>query len=533
MRGAYELVASLAAVPSSEPPPADRSTEAAELAVDAPGTEEIAVVPWPLMWRQRAAARASGSDRYPWVVLVASLFGLFAVGFTITVLSISLVDIASDLGSTSDVLTWVITGPILAYAVIGPVAGKLADLRGARRVYLASLLAVTVFAALTAIAWDAASLIAFRVVGAAVGAAIGPSTLAIINKLFPQEKRAQALGYWSLVAAGGPVIGVVAGGPLVELVGWRAIFAVQVPMTLLALLVGYLILPETDRRHDVKLDVAGSALLALGVGSLLAALNRGPSLGWSSPAVVVGFVLCPVLLVAFVVVERRVSHPLIPLRYFTHRNFAFPITNQFFTNFAYMGGFIITPLLLQEELGYGEAKTGFLSIARPLTFAIAGPIAGYVTTKVGERTNAVIGSSLIVVSMIGLAQIGADSTDLLILGSLALSGIGMGTTAPAMTAAIANAVSDQDLGVAGAAQQMMQQVGVVAGIQILQTVQAAREPVVGGIASYHTAYLVGALAAALGVVAACFVRRTRVPSPASGRERGAPSGAPHEAFEPA
>ena len=533
MRGAHEVLGSLAAVPTTDQPPDDRSVEAGELAVDAPGADEVAVVAWPLLWRQRAQKRAADSERYPWVVLVASLFGLFAVGFTITVLSISLVDIADDLGSTSDVLTWVITGPILAYAVIGPVAGKLADLRGARRVYLASLFAVTVFSALTAVAWDAGSLIAFRVLGAAVGAAIGPSTLAIINKLFPPHKRAQALGYWSLVAAGGPVIGVVAGGPLVEAIGWRAIFAIQVPMTLLALIVGYLILPETERRTDVKLDVAGSTLLALGVGGLLLALNRGPSLGWSSPYVIAGFVLCPLFIAAFVVVQRRVSHPLIPLRYFRRRNFALPITNQFFTNFAYMGGFIITPLLLQEELGYGEAKTGFLSIARPLTFAIAGPIAGYIATRIGERTNAVVGSGLIAVSMIGLAQIGASSTELLIVGSLALSGVGMGTTAPAMTAAIANAVDDEDLGVVGAAQQMMQQVGVVAGIQILQTVQAARESAVGGIASYHTAYWVGALAAGLGVVAALFVRSTRAPATTSERERDALPGAPREMLEPA
>jgi EmrB/QacA subfamily drug resistance transporter len=520
-------------VTPADPTEPDRSGRAGDLAVDAPGADEVAVVPWPLLWRQRAQERAASSDRYPWVVLVASLFGLFAVGFTITVLSISIVDIATDLGSTTDILTWVITGPILAYAVIGPVAGKLADLRGARRVYLASLFAVTVFSALTAVAWDAGSLIAFRVLGAAVGAAIGPSTLAIINKLFPPHKRAQALGYWSLVAAGGPVIGVVAGGPLVEAIGWRAIFAIQVPLTVLALVVGYLILPTTERRTDVKLDLAGSTLLALGVGSLLVALNRGPSMGWSSPFVLTGFILCPVILAVFVLVERRVSHPLIPLRYFKRRNFAFPITNQFFTNFAYMGGFIITPLLLQEELGYGEAKTGFLSIARPLTFAIAGPIAGYITTRIGERTNAVIGSSFIVLSMIGLAQIGASSTDLLILGSLALSGIGMGTTAPAMTAAIANAVEDEDLGVVGAAQQMMSQVGVVAGIQILQTVQAAREASVGGIGSYHTAYWVGAAAAALGVVAALFVRSTRAPARAPGRERDAHSGAPHDVLEPA
>src|SRR5690606_33886391 len=135
--------------------------------------------------------------------------------------------------------------------------------------------------------------------------------------------------------------------------------------------------------------------------------------------------------------------------------------------------------------------------------------------------------------MIGLAQIGASSADLWIVGSLALSGIGMGTTAPAMAAAVANSVDDEDLGVVGAAQQMMQQDGVVAGIQILQTVQAAREPAVGGIASYHTAYWVGAGAVALGVVAAVFVRRTRARVGAREHVEDAVTGAPQEALEPA
>ena len=262
MRGAYEVIDSLTAVPSSDPPSADRSTEASELAVDAPGTEEIAVVAWPLLWRQRAAARASGSDRYPWVVLAASLFGLFAVGFTITVLSISLVDIASDLGSTSDVLTWVITGPILAYAVIGPVAGKLADLRGARRVYLVSLFAVTVFAAFTAIAWNAASLIGFRVRRRRGRRRDRPVLARDHQQAVPAASSAPRR--WGTGRSSRPAVRSSvwwSAGPLVEVIGWRAIFAVQVPMTLLALVVGYLILPETDRRDDVKLDVIGSVLL--------------------------------------------------------------------------------------------------------------------------------------------------------------------------------------------------------------------------------------------------------------------------------
>ncbi len=511
----------------------ERRGEAGDLAIEAPGADEVAIMAWPLLWRDRFQTRAVRSDRYPWIVLAASLFGLLSVGFLITVLSVSIAGIAEDLDTTEDVLTWVITGPILAYAVIGPAAGKIADLFGARRVYLLSLVAVGVFAALTAVSWNAGSLIAFRVLGAAVGAAIGPASISMINKMFPPERRALALGYWSLVAAGGPMLGVVLGGQAVETWGWRLIFQVQVPLTLVALVIGFLVLPETERRRDVRFDVLGSVILALGVGSLLVALNRGPATGWASPVVVVGFVLFPVLVAAFILVERRVEHPLVPLRYFSRPNFAFPITNQFFTNFAYMGGFIITPLFIQDVFGYGEARTGYLMAPRPLAFAIAGPIAGWIAVKVGERKNAVVGSLLIVASMLGLAMVDGATSDLFIVGALVLSGIGMGTCAPAMAAAVANAVDEADLGVVAAAQQMVAQVGVVAGIQILQTVQAAREPLDGLVPSYHAAFFVGAAAAGLGVVAAFFVRSTHRPDSVAGRERGAPEGASSDLLEPA
>jgi MFS family permease len=371
------------------------------------------------------------------------------------------------------------------------------------------------------------------VLGAAVGAAIGPASISMINKMFPPHRRALALGYWSLVAAGGPMLGVVLGGQAVETWGWRLIFQVQVPLTLVALVIGFLVLPETERRRDVRFDLLGSVVLALGVGSLLVALNRGPAIGWTSPVVVGGFVLFPVFVVAFILVERRVEYPLVPLRYFGRHNFAFPITNQFFTNFAYMGGFIITPLFIQDVFGYGEARTGYLMAPRPLAFAIAGPVAGWITVKIGERKNAVIGSSLIVASMLALAMIDGATSDLFIVGALVLSGIGMGTCAPAMAAAVANAVDEADLGVVAAAQQMVAQVGVVAGIQILQTVQAAREPVDGLVPSYHSAFYVGAAAAGLGVVAALFVRSTHRPDAVSKRERGAPQGAPSDLLEPA
>lgn len=489
-----------------------------ELSIDAPGVDEVAVVPWPLLLRERVAERMAGSPSYPWVVLGVALFGLFSVGFTITILSVSVPRIAAELGSDASTVTWVVTGPLLAFAVVGPAMGKLGDLHGHRRVYGFSMASVCVFAALTAASWSTGSLIAFRVLGAATGAAVGPTSIAMINRLFPQERRVQAMGYWSMVAAGGPVIGVVAGGPIVETFGWRWIFVAQAPLSLTGLLLALLVLPETERRLGAAFDYRGAITLALGATSLLFAINRGPLWGWSSPWIVLGLVLAPLAVVAFVLIERSEAHPLLPLAYVRQRNFSFAIATQGFTNFAYMGGFVITPLFLESAFGYPETRVGGLMIARPLAFAISGPLAGYVAVRVGERTSAVAGALFVFGSMIALSSVAPGSSDLVIVGALVLSGIGLGCSSPALAASIANAVDERDLGVAGAFQQMMTQLGVVIGIQVMQTVSVVRESAVGEVAAYGEAYLVGGGVAALGVVCALFVESSR-------RAKGAPEGA--------
>ena len=480
-----------------------------DLAIDAVGADEVVVVPWTILYRERLQARMQESERYPWIVLATVLFGLFSVSFTITILSVSIPRIAGDLDSNESTLTWLVTGPLLAFAVFGPSAGKLGDLQGHRRVYGWSMACVIVFAALTAVSWSAGSLIAFRVLGAATGAAVGPTSLAVINRMFPPAKRAQAMGYWTMIGAGGPVIGVVAGGPIVEAFGWRWIFIGQVPLTLAGLLLALAVLPETERIDTARFDVAGAVTLAVAATSFLLAVNRGPVLGWDSPLVLAGFVLAPVMVAAFVRVEGRAPDPLLPLDYLRRRNFSIPILTQVFTNFAYMGGFIITPLLLDSVFGYGETRSGTLLISRPLAFSIAGPLMGYLAVRTGERVAAVGGAVAVVISMLGLASLRGDSSDLVIVGSLALSGIGLGMSAPALVAAIANSVAERDLGVVGATQQMMTQFGVVVGIQVMQTTQAARESAVGEVAAFRDAYLVGAAAALVGLAFAFFVRSTK------------------------
>ncbi len=193
-----------------------------EMPVEALGIDEVAVVPWPLLLRVKHKVKklAPGPkpDTNPWTVLIVALIGLFTVSVTITLLAVSLVDIAKDVGSDETTLSWIITGPMLAFGVVGPAFGYAGDMWGYKKVFLFGLAGAGIFAIATAFAWSAVSLIIFRTLSASFGAATGPPAMAMINRLFVGDQRVKALGYFSFVSAGAPVIGVVIGGPLVEAV---------------------------------------------------------------------------------------------------------------------------------------------------------------------------------------------------------------------------------------------------------------------------------------------------------------------------
>src|SRR6266511_2337714 len=438
----------------------DRDPES-PLVVEYPGGEEVPAVAWPLLLRHRIGRKVRDSDRYRWWVLWTALAGLFATGFTITILAVSLGDVARDLGASETALTWTVTGPFLALALSMPLFGKIGDVSGHRRVYLIGLAGFTVATFLTALAWNGSSLIAIRTLGAIPGAATGPASMALIMRAFPEEDRVKAMGWWSLVGAGAPVLGLVAGGPLVA--------------------------------------ATVAALLGLSVGS---------QIGWTQPLVVGLFAAAPVALALFVVVERRAEHPLVPLRFFTERNFTASLIAQFTSNFGYMGGFIVTPLLMERIFGFTVAVTSLAMICRPLSFSVSSPVAGYVAVRVGERRASVVGCALVVVSM-GCFALGASTETLaLVFAALVLSGLGLGTSQPSLISSAANAVETENLGVANAAQVMVTQIGVVSGIQVVSTIQGGAS----SSGSFTLAYLAGGIVAVVGIVGAAFVQSADRPA---------------------
>lgn len=461
--------------------------------------------------------RARRSPRYRWWVLWVSLSGLLATNLLFTVFVVALPEVARGLHTSVATVTWVVTGPMLAFGVTAPLVGKASDLFGHRRLFVAGVCLEAFVAALSASAPDIGVLIVARTLSGLVGASIGASSMAMVLSVFDKGERVKALGFWSLVGAGGPVLGVALGGPIIQFVGWRWMFVLQAPLLVCAALLAVSVLPEraAGRRQlgpgELRPDWAGALCMTAGVGGLLFGLNRGPSWGWASAGVVGAFAVSAGAISLFAAAERRAAEPIFPLHYLGRRNFVFPIAAASLANFAYIGAFFLAPLLLEEVFGYAhnQSTVGFLSLPRPVVFSLVAPVAGYVTMRIGERTSAVIGTSAVVASM-GVFALTGHSTGLaLVEVAFVLSGVGLGVGQPPLSASAANEFLPQDLGAASAAQQLMVQVGNVAGIQVMQTVQAAAERgrgTSGLLGSFHEAFLVGGGVALLGVVAAAMTR---------------------------
>lgn len=479
--------------------------------IDSGGVDEVSVIPWTNLLRRRIATRVGVSRRS--ATLVVLLASVFTVSFTITLLVVSLKTVADDLNSTVSIMSWAITAPLLAFGVVGPAFGKAGDLWGHKRIFVFGLFFAGVFSLCTAFAWNAWSMIAFRTLSAALGSATGPAAMAYINRLFGPDERVRPLGYWSFTTAGAPVIGVVLGAPLVETFGWRIIFMVQAPLCLLGVVISMWLLPDTNRRKNVRFDLAGSLTLGTGAVLILLAINRANSWGWTSGLTVSTFAGGVIALIAFARIESRVDDPLMPLKWLRTRNVTFPILTQSLLNVAYMGGFLLVPQLLENGLGYTTSHVGWLIIARPLTFSLVAPFAGLLSTRVGERITGVIGGGFVMVSMIVLSQVKIGSGDSMVVLGLGLSGVGLGLASPTLTALLANTVHQTDLGVASAMQQLMTQMGAVLGGALMISVH---ESTLGSgvIQSYSYGMLVGVVAAVLAMAAA-WMMRSSTPSGAT------------------
>ena len=459
----------------------------------------------PSVLPDRVAARIDAAGAYPRSVLVVAITGLFATTFPVTVLTLAIPTIADDFGSSQADLAWLVTLPVLASALALPVLGKLGDLYGHRRVFVIGFALATLTTALTATAASPVVLIAWRTISQMAGGSTMPSSLALINSVHQGPGRARAMGWWSMTAAGAPVIGLTIGAPAIDAFGWQTLFLVQAALMVVPVIASWLVLRETPRRV-ASFDIPGALALAVGVGPLLLGVNQAPEWGVMSPSVIVCVLVGLAGLGLFVAIERRVTAPLVPLSFFQHRDVASSLSSGFFTGAAYMGGFFVASLLLVEQFDYTLTSAVPILAIRPALFALSSPVGGRLAGRSGSRTGVIAGAVALAIGMAGLAVGSAtDSLPIVVGVGFIFQGIGYGLLRPATTTALADAVDERDFGMAGAAERLTGQVGVAFGITIMATVYGGR------VSGFPPSFVVGTVFAVIGAVAALGMHRRQGP----------------------
>jgi MFS family permease len=412
------------------------------------------------------------SPRYAKLLLMVTLAGLFSAGFPITIMSISVDTISQSLGSSPSTITWVTTAPMLAGAVATPVLGRLGDLRGHRRLFMLGLIVAGSFSLLTAAAWNAFSLIAFRTISQIGASAIVPATYAMLFRAVPPGERVRSSSLASGVFAGSSVIGVIVGGPLIDTFGWRPIFLVHGCVSLAVLIPAALVLSRDEpSQGDRSVDYVGAGLLALATFVLTFGINR---LGvWGATPVTIGsLVVVPLAVWALITVEHRARSPLLPLRVLRARNTAVVTATSFLLGAGWTGSLIITPLLLQTVFALSVGVTALVTVPRATSITLVAPFAGRLGVRIGER-KLIVGAAIGMALTMALMAFGASTTTLAILiVALPLSGAAMGSGGPALTSAMGHAVNPDDFGLAASLQQTSNQIGSVVGIGLFTAIAA-------------------------------------------------------------
>ena len=450
------------------------------------------------------ADRAAGEERYRRQLLLTVIAAVTVFTSSMTIVSASLPTMAEDLVSSESFLCWSVTGLFLVMAVATPVLGRLGDIHGHRRVFLGGAIVLGLGTALCAVAPTATAFVAARMLAGAGIAATMPNGIALIMEAYPLHRRSQAMGWWSMAMTGAPVIGLIIGGPLIEAFGWRVVFIVLTPISMVGIFLSWKVIRPSPRGPRVPIDVAGALSLATATLSFLLCWERGGSAGFGDPLALVLLLVAVGALATFLRVERRVPAPMLRLEYFRRPNFRGPLIAQPTAQFAYMGGFLIAPLLLDELFGFTVTGIALVLLFRPGVYSVMSPVGGRLAMVTGERSMIIAGSVLMTLSMVawGVAA-QQENLGLVILG-LVLSGLAMGLASPSYSTAVAGSVEPKDLGTANGINATMMNIGMLTGIQAMFTVLGdGREP-----SDFATVFFFGGAVASIGLVGGLMVRST-------------------------
>ena len=439
-------------------------------------------------------------------LLITVILGVLSFSSSMTVVSAVLSVIADDLHSTPGTVSWAVTGLFLTMAIGTPVMGRVGDAVGRRRVFLIGTATLTIGTIACVFAWNVGSFIGFRMVVGFGIACTMPNGMAMVIEAYPAHKRAVAMGWFQMVMTGAPVFALILGAWMTDAFGWRSVFVLLSPLAAIGFFAGVRTIRDTGaEREGVRIDWTGAAFLGLGTLGFLLALQRIKTTSIGDPLALGLFAVAAVAIYAFTLVEKRVAQPLLRLDYFRRRNFTGPLIAQTFVQFAYMGGFVITPLLLKDVFGLGVGTSSWVLMFRPTVFSIASPFAGRLSTRWGARSMILGGGLLMFASMLVFAVAALHEVLWLVVIGLVLSGLASGAASPSYATAVAESVDSADLGVANGMSSTLMNIGTLSGIQTMFVVLGDSR----SDSMFSRVFVVGAMAAAVSLAGPLMMRSRR------------------------
>jgi EmrB/QacA subfamily drug resistance transporter len=448
-----------------------------------------------------SAAREKLHGRHPAIVLAVILTCQLMVVLDATIVNIALPHIRTALGFSTANLSWVINAYTLSFGGLLLLGARAGDILGRRTTFVWGIALFTAASLLGGFSQNPAELLTARAAQGVGGALASPSALALLMTMFTEgRERTRAIGLYTAVSVGGSAVGLIAGGVLTQLVSWRWVLFVNVPIGLVVVTLARMVIKETPRNR-APFDLLGALTSTIGMASLVFGFVRAATGGWSDAETIIAFAVGVVLLTGFVLTERRAASPITPLRLFANRNRVVSYLARLLLVAGMMGMFFFLTQFLQNVLGYSPIRTGlaFLPIT-VLLFAASQAASKGLIELIGAHRLMIIGTALSALGLLWLTQLSASSSYLSLLGPLALFGTGNGLAFIPLTAASLAGVQPEDAGAASGLVNVMQQVGGSLGLAILVTVfgEASRHyaahPATGltGVALANHAYVAGA-----------------------------------------
>ena len=443
-----------------------------------------------------------------WLALALLCVAEFVVVLDASIVNVALPTIGRALNFTESNLPWVVNAYVLTFGGFLLLGGRMADLLGRRRVFMGGLVLFALASLAGGLATTSGQLIAARAVQGLGGAILSPAALSIITTTFHDgAERNRALGIWGAVAGSGGAAGVLLGGVLTQTLGWEWVFWVNVPIGLIAAALAPRLLIESRASDEARnFDVGGAVSVTAGLSLLVYALVDANNAGWGSFRTIALFAISALLLVAFVVIERRTKDPLVPFSIFRVRTLTGANVVGLLVGASLFSMFFFISLYMQQVLGYSAIHAGLSYLPLALSIIVSAGIASQLTTRMGFKGVLAAGMVLIAAALIWFSQISVHGSFVGdILGPSLLAAVGLGFAFVTTTIAAVAGVEDREQGLASGLINTSQQIGGALGLAILSAISVS---VIGGSHSpaaltdgFQAAFLAGAGFAVLGLIA--------------------------------